>query len=163
PATRSRVVLLHAGQRQGRGVDTHPPRPDHARHRLRRDERRQRVVRPRRSQGHHRRMRRLSRPQHQEPLMSTARIRLPSSIKKGEVVEVKTLVTHVMESGQRRDAAGKVIPRKILNKFTCAYNGKEVFSAELAPAISANPYISFFIAASESGTLDFAWTDDDGS
>lgn len=95
--------------------------------------------------------------------MSTARIRLPATIKKGEVVEVKTLVTHTMESGQRRDAGGKIIPRKILNKFVCAYNGKEVFSAELAPAISANPYISFFITATDSGSLDFAWTDDDGS
>jgi sulfur-oxidizing protein SoxZ len=95
--------------------------------------------------------------------MSTARIRLPAAIKKGDVVEVKTLVTHVMESGQRRDAKGQLIPRKILNKFVCTYNGKEVFRADLAPAISANPYISFFITAGDSGTLDFAWTDDDGS
>jgi sulfur-oxidizing protein SoxZ len=95
--------------------------------------------------------------------MSTARIRLPSTIKKGEVIEVKTLVTHTMESGQRRDAGGKIIPRKILNKFVCTYNGKEVFSADLAPAISANPYIAFFLMAADSGTLDFAWTDDDGS
>lgn len=95
--------------------------------------------------------------------MSTARIRLPQNIKKGDVVEVKTLVTHTMESGQRRDSAGKVIPRKILNKFTCSYNGQEVFKADLAPAIAANPYIAFFITANESGSLDFAWTDDDGS
>jgi sulfur-oxidizing protein SoxZ len=95
--------------------------------------------------------------------MSTARIRLPSTIKKGEVIEVKTLVTHTMESGQRRDAGGKIIPRKILNKFVCTYNGKEVFTADLAPAISANPYIAFFLTAADSGTLDFAWTDDDGS
>lgn len=95
--------------------------------------------------------------------MSTARIRVPQSVKKGEVFEVKTLVTHAMESGQRRDAAGKVIPRKILNKFTCAYNGKEVIKVDLAPAIAANPLISFFVTATESGTLDFAWTDDDGS
>jgi sulfur-oxidizing protein SoxZ len=95
--------------------------------------------------------------------MSTARIRLPQNIKKGDIVEVKTLITHTMESGQRRDSAGNVIPRKILNKFACSYNGKEVFRAELAPAISANPYIAFFITATETGTLDFAWTDDDGS
>ncbi len=95
--------------------------------------------------------------------MSTARIRLPASIKKGEAVEIKTLVTHTMESGQRRDAQNNVIPRKILNKFTCHYNGKEVFRADLAPAISANPYLAFFVIATESGTLDFVWTDDDGS
>ncbi|MBM3538319.1 MAG: thiosulfate oxidation carrier complex protein SoxZ [Alphaproteobacteria bacterium] len=95
--------------------------------------------------------------------MSTARIRLPASVKKGEVIEVKTLVTHTMESGQRRDAQNNVIPRKILNKFVCNYNGKEVFKADLAPAISANPYLAFFVAATESGTLEFVWTDDDGS
>ncbi|MGQ0662849.1 MAG: thiosulfate oxidation carrier complex protein SoxZ [Pseudomonadota bacterium] len=95
--------------------------------------------------------------------MSTARIRLPSSIKKGDVVEVKTLITHTMESGQRRDSSGDVIPRKILNKFVCTYNGKEVLRAELAPAIAANPYLAFFVAATEPGTLEFAWTDDDGS
>jgi sulfur-oxidizing protein SoxZ len=95
--------------------------------------------------------------------MPTARIRLPANIKKGEVIEVKTLVTHAMESGQRKDANGQVIPRKILNKFACTYNGKEVFRADLWPAISANPYIAFFIKATDSGTLEFAWTDDDGS
>ena len=91
------------------------------------------------------------------------RIRLPSAIKPGEVIEVKTLVTHEMESGQRRDASGKLVPRKILNKLTCAYNGRPVFEALLEPAISANPYIAFFIKATESGTLDFAWTDDEGT
>jgi sulfur-oxidizing protein SoxZ len=95
--------------------------------------------------------------------MSTARIRVPQSVKKGEVFEVKTLVTHAMESGQRRDSSGKTIPRKILNKFTCAYNGKEVIRLDMAPAIAANPLIAFFVTATESGTLEFAWTDDDGT
>jgi len=95
--------------------------------------------------------------------MSTARIRLPATAKKGEAIEIKTLVTHTMESGQRRDAQNNVIPRKILNKFVCTYNGKEVFRADLAPAISANPYMAFFVTATDSGTLDFVWTDDDGS
>jgi len=91
------------------------------------------------------------------------RIRVPSSAKKGEMVEVKTLISHVMESGQRRDGAGKPIPRKIINNFTCSYNGKAVFTAKLEPAISANPYISFFFRADQSGKLEFAWKDDDGS
>jgi sulfur-oxidizing protein SoxZ len=95
--------------------------------------------------------------------MSTARIRLPQTVKKGEVFEVKTLITHVMESGQRRDAAGKVIPRQIINRFTCNYNGKEVIRVDLAPAIAANPYLAFFITATETGILEFTWTDDDGS
>ncbi len=93
----------------------------------------------------------------------SARIRLPATAKKGEVIEVKTLVTHIMETGQRRNAQNQLVPRKILNKFVCTYNGQEVFKAELAPAISANPYLAFFVTANESGTLDFVWTDDDGS
>lgn len=94
---------------------------------------------------------------------ATIRIRLPQTIKQGDVVEVKTLITHAMESGQRRDSGGAIIPRKILNRFTCAYNGRQVVDMELASAIAANPYIAFFIVARESGTLDFAWTDDDGT
>lgn len=90
------------------------------------------------------------------------RIRIPSQIKAGEVIEVKTLVTHDMESGQRRDG-GKLVPRRIINKMTCTYNGRTVFDAALEPAIAANPYIAFFVKATETGTLDFAWTDDDGT
>jgi sulfur-oxidizing protein SoxZ len=91
------------------------------------------------------------------------RIKAPTSAAKGEVMEIKTLVSHVMESGQRKGSDGKPVPRKIINKFTCSYNGQEVFSANLEPAISANPYIAFYVRATESGTLEFAWTDDDGT
>ncbi len=83
--------------------------------------------------------------------------------KKGELVEVKALVSHIMESGQRKDASGNVVPRKILNKFTCTVNGKEVFSADFEPAISANPYIQFKFKAQKSGPVVLTWTDDDGS
>jgi sulfur-oxidizing protein SoxZ len=83
--------------------------------------------------------------------------------KKGDLVEVKALVSHVMESGQRRDGAGNLIPRKILNKFICTVNGKEVFSADLEPAISANPYIQFKFRAQESGAVVLTWVDDDGT
>ena len=83
--------------------------------------------------------------------------------KKGDIVEVKALVQHVMETGQRKDAEGKTIPRKILNKFTCAVAGKQVFVADFEPAISANPYIQFKFKATESGPVVLTWTDDDGS
>jgi sulfur-oxidizing protein SoxZ len=83
--------------------------------------------------------------------------------KKGDIVEVKTLVQHVMESGQRKDSQGKTIPRKILNRFVCTVNGKEVFSAEFEPAISENPYIQFSFRAMESGPVVLTWIDDDGS
>ena len=83
--------------------------------------------------------------------------------KQGELVEVKALVSHIMETGQRKSADGQVIPRKILNKFTCTVNGKEVFSADFEPAVSANPYIQFKFKASESGPVVLTWVDDDGS
>ena len=82
--------------------------------------------------------------------------------KKGDIVEVKALVSHVMETGQRRDDAGNTVPRKILNKFTCTVNGKQVFAADFEPAISANPYIQFKFKAQESGPVVLTWTDDDG-
>jgi sulfur-oxidizing protein SoxZ len=83
--------------------------------------------------------------------------------KRGELVEVKALVSHVMESGQRKDNNGNVIARKILNKFTCTVNGREVFSADFEPAVAANPYIQFKFRAMESGPDILTWTDDDGS
>jgi sulfur-oxidizing protein SoxZ len=84
-------------------------------------------------------------------------------VKKGDLVEVKALVSHTMETGQRRDSAGNTIPRKIINKFTCTVNGKEVFSADFEPAVAANPYIQFKFKATESGPVVLTWTDDDGS
>jgi sulfur-oxidizing protein SoxZ len=93
----------------------------------------------------------------------TPRVRMPTTAKKGEIIEVKTLISHDMESGQRKDADGKIVPRRIINRFEATYNDKPVFIAEWHPSVSANPYQSFFVRADESGTLSFAWTDDDGS
>jgi len=93
----------------------------------------------------------------------TPRVRMPATAKAGEVIEVKTLISHEMESGQRKDAAGQVIPRKIIKAFKVTFNGKEIMSADWHPAISANPYQSFFVKVPETGTFVFTWTDDDGS
>src|SRR5215475_2763371 len=82
---------------------------------------------------------------------------------KRDIVEVKALVAHVMETGQRKDAQGQTVPRKILNKFTCTVAGKQVFQADFEPAVSANPYIQFKFRATESGPVVLTWTDDDGS
>ena len=84
-------------------------------------------------------------------------------VKQGDTIEVKALVSHIMETGLRKDRDGNVIPRKILNKFTCTVNGKEVFSADFEPAVSANPYIQFKFKARESGPVVLTWMDDDGS
>lgn len=96
-------------------------------------------------------------------MAETPKIRVPKTAKKGEIVEIKTLLPHIMESGQRKDKDGKTIPRKIINKFVAEFNGKPVFSATLEPAIAANPYMQFFAKVDESGTFKFTWTDDDGS
>ncbi len=91
------------------------------------------------------------------------RIKLPKTAKAGEVIVIKTLINHPMESGQRKGRDGKVIPRQIINKFTCEFNGKPVFSCDIDPAISANPYLEFSAKPTESGTFKFTWVDDNGS
>jgi len=91
------------------------------------------------------------------------RLKVPKEAKKGEVIELKTLIAHVMETGLRKDASGKIVPRKIINKFTCEFNGKPVFSADLEPAVAANPYLQFNAKVEESGTFKFTWVDDDGT
>ncbi len=92
--------------------------------------------------------------------MSKARIRVPSSVKKGEVFEVKSLIPHKMESGQRKDDEGNTIPRFIINEFKATYNGEVVFQADWHPAISENPYMAFPLKVEESGELVLSWTDD---
>src|SRR3546814_1960775 len=90
------------------------------------------------------------------------RVKVPKSAAAGEVITIKTLINHSMESGQRKDKEGKVIPRQIINKFTCAFNGTPVFACDIDPAISANPYFEFSAKVTESGTFQFAWVDDKG-
>ncbi|MBR2534692.1 MAG: thiosulfate oxidation carrier complex protein SoxZ [Hyphomicrobium sp.] len=91
------------------------------------------------------------------------RIKLPESAKIGDVIEVKTLVTHVMETGHRKDKDGNPIARDIINTFIATFGDKEVFRAELGPGISANPYISFQMRVPGPGTFEFAWIDDSGT
>lgn len=91
------------------------------------------------------------------------RVKVPKSAKAGEVITIKTLISHEMESGQRKDKDGKPIPRKIINSFSCEFNGEPVFSCDLDPAISANPYFEFTAKVPETGTFKFTWVDDDGS
>ena len=92
--------------------------------------------------------------------MARAVVTVPARAKRGETVEVKTLAQHPMETGFRRTQTGELIPRDIIRRFTCTYNGVEVYRADLHPAIAANPLISFTTVASESGALTFQWTGD---
>jgi sulfur-oxidizing protein SoxZ len=95
--------------------------------------------------------------------MSNPRIKLPEQAKVGEVIEIKTLISHVMETGQRKDSDGKPIPRKILHAFRATYAGQEVFAAELQPAIAANPYLAFFMKVPGPGEFEFTWVEDGGA
>ncbi|WP_299444135.1 thiosulfate oxidation carrier complex protein SoxZ [uncultured Rhodospira sp.] len=91
------------------------------------------------------------------------RVKAPRKASAGEVVEIKTLINHSMESGQRKDKDGNPIPRQIIHRFEAQFNGQEFFAVDLQPAISANPYLSFFAKLEESGEFTFRWHDDDGS
>ncbi|WP_333832871.1 thiosulfate oxidation carrier complex protein SoxZ [Rubrimonas sp.] len=91
------------------------------------------------------------------------RIRVPKTAAPGEIFTIKTLISHPMESGLRKDSAGNPIPRMIINKFTCEFGGQLVFGADIEPSLSANPYLEFSAALPQSGDLVFTWTDDEGT
>ena len=95
--------------------------------------------------------------------MAKPRVKLPKSVKKGQVVQIKTLIPHKMETGMRKNKkTGKKIPRHIIKKVEATFNGKPVVTADLHPAIAANPYFAFHARINESGTFKFIWTDDKG-
>jgi sulfur-oxidizing protein SoxZ len=94
--------------------------------------------------------------------MAAALINVPPKAKRGDIIEIKTLMSHIMETGYRHMASGEIVPRDIIASFTCRYNGAEIFRADLYPAIAANPFISFFTTATASGKFEFEWIGDNG-
>ena len=94
--------------------------------------------------------------------MANALIDIPASVKKGEVFTVKIVLSHIMETGYRRDITGKVIPRDIVRRFTATYDGAEIFAVDLTQAVAANPYFGFTTIATVSGPMVFSWVDDAG-
>ena len=94
--------------------------------------------------------------------MARPLINVPQKATRGQVIEIKTLISHIMETGFRHDNVGKPIPRNIITSFVARYNGEEIFRADLFPAIAANPFVSFHTVATESGTIEFEWTGDNG-
>ncbi len=94
--------------------------------------------------------------------MARTLINAPATARRGEVIEIRATIAHPMETGYRPGADGKVMPRDIIRRFSCRYNGELVFSAELFPAVAANPYLSFHTVATESGTLAITWEGDNG-
>ena len=94
---------------------------------------------------------------------SKPRVKVPKTAGKGDVIEIKTLISHKMETGQRKDKkTGKPVPRKIINKFIATFDGEQIFAVDVEPAVSANPYIKFNMRAEKTGELVFTWVDDDG-
>lgn len=95
--------------------------------------------------------------------MARTLVNVPKSARLGEVIEIKAMIAHPMETGYRQDAQGRSRPRNIIRRFACTYDGHEVFAADFHPAISANPFVAFTTVATRSGVLTFAWTDDRGA
>ncbi len=91
------------------------------------------------------------------------RVKVPKSASAGEAITIKTLISHKMESGQRKDKEGNIIPRSIIHRFTCEFNGQMVIDVAMEPAMSTNPYFQFDATVPESGDFVFTWYDDDGS
>jgi sulfur-oxidizing protein SoxZ len=91
------------------------------------------------------------------------RVQVPNAVAKDEIFQIRTLISHPMETGLRHDDVGHVIPRDIISKFTCRYNDAMVFSMDLHEAVAANPYLSFYLRATESGRLQFIWEEDGGA
>jgi sulfur-oxidizing protein SoxZ len=94
--------------------------------------------------------------------MARALINVPKTARRGEIVEVRAMIAHPMETGYRVGPNGANIPCDIIRRFACTYDGEEVFAADLFPAVSANPFIAFTTVATVSGTITFVWTDDAG-
>jgi sulfur-oxidizing protein SoxZ len=94
--------------------------------------------------------------------VARALITMPKTAKRGEVIEIRALIAHPMETGFRPDAQGKILPRDIITTFTCRYGDEVIFSVQLHPAIAANPYVAFFVTATASADLVFTWEGDNG-
>ena len=94
--------------------------------------------------------------------MSNILVNAPKTAKRGDVVEIKALIMHPMETGFRPGPNGRIIPRNIIERFAATWNGTEIFAMEMSPAIAANPFVSFFAEARESGTVILRWTGDEG-
>ena len=93
----------------------------------------------------------------------TARVQVPAKAKRGEIIEIRILIQHPMETGYRHDDVGRLIKRNVINVLSCRYNGVEVFRADLSSGIAANPYLQFYTVAETSGELEFTWVDDEGT
>jgi sulfur-oxidizing protein SoxZ len=95
--------------------------------------------------------------------MTKPRIKLPDTVRIGDIIEIKTVISHAMETGQRRDSDGRAVARNIITSFKASFNDINVFAADLQPGISANPFIAFHLKVTGPGDITFTWTDDTGA
>jgi sulfur-oxidizing protein SoxZ len=99
------------------------------------------------------------------PVVSAAlaapRIRIPRSARPGEVIEIRTLIEHPMETGLRQDGS-RAAPRDMLTRLMVRMNGETVFSADLRNGTSANPYHVLFLRMERTSVFEFTWTDERG-
>jgi sulfur-oxidizing protein SoxZ len=91
-----------------------------------------------------------------------ARIQLPPTARRGEVIEVRIAIQHPMETGFRYEISGSPVPKNVINTLVARYNGAEIFRAEMDSGIAANPYLQFHVIATRSGEIEFSWVDDAG-
>lgn len=94
--------------------------------------------------------------------MARILLNLPKSAKRGEIVTVKLLISHPMESGQRHDETGKLVPQNVINDLRARYGEADILHLQLHPAIAANPFFEFTFRADKSGTVALSWVDDQG-
>jgi len=95
--------------------------------------------------------------------MSEPRIKVPETAAAGDIVTIKTLLSHSMESGHRKDSGGNLVPQKIINSFTCEFNGIKIFACNIVTGVAANPFFEFTVRVTEAGNFKFTWVDDDGT
>ena len=81
----------------------------------------------------------------------------------GDVADVRVLMAHPMETGQRKDAAGKIVPLHFIQSITAQLNGKTVFNADVSQAVSRNPVFAFKVKGAKAGDkLSITWQDNTG-
>ena len=93
--------------------------------------------------------------------LSTPRVRIPRSVRAGEVFEVRTLIEHPMETGLRQDG-GRTVPREMLTRMTVRVNGEVALQAELRNGTSPNPFHVFFLRLDRTSEIEFVFADERG-
>lgn len=93
----------------------------------------------------------------------TIRVKIPDECQVGDIIELRTLIKHPMETGNRKNSSGQIIPKNIIKYLKIMYDKQIIFSAEFGSGISENPYISFYMKVDDSPNVLIVWEDDRGT